>query len=132
MINIYPKQDSNLRSSEDTKTAVMSSLAPTKEKLKIRSVKKLANNGVLIKTTNKDNATRMLQSEKLTAAGLVAGLQGEKRPQVIVYDVPTDTSDKDFLAAIRHQNLEGTDKGKLKEEVKISHRTGNRNADTNN
>ena len=132
VITIYPKDESNLKSSEDTKKAVMSSFAPSKDKLKIRSVKKIANNGVLIETTNKDDATRMLQSGKLTAAGLVAGLPEKKRPRVIIYNVPTDTSDKDFLTALRNQNLAGMDKGKQREEIKISHKTGNRNAEINN
>ena len=86
----------------------------------IQRVKKICNNGVLIETTTREDMERVLNNEKLREESLVTELPGKKRLQMIVYVVPTSISKKDFLAALRQQNLEEMDRGKFKDEVKIS------------
>lgn len=129
VVAIYPRVGSSMKTSDATKETLVSSLAPAKEKLQIRGVKKIANNGVLVETATKEDMERVLKNEKLQAAGLVTGLPAKKRPRIIIYDVPKDHTEKEFLNSLRQQNL-GDDKAQG--EVKISHRTGNKNLDTVN
>ena len=131
VIAIYSKGDSSYKSSEETKVAIMTSMVPVKEKLKIRAVKKIGNNGVLIETTTKEDMTRVIQNEKLNAAGLVARPVAKKRPQIIIYDVPKDISNN-YLSSLRRQNLEGMDKERVKDGVTISHKKDNRDSETSN
>lgn len=66
----------------------MSNIAPIKEKLKIH-VKRISNNAILVETTAKKYLERELKSEKLVATGFATGLLAEKKPMIIIYDVPT-------------------------------------------
>ena len=129
VITVYPKENSHFKSSEDTKAALMTCMVPAK-KLNIRGVKKIANNGVLIETTTKEDMTRALENEKFNVAELVA--PAKKKPQIIIYDVPTNISINDILSALRRQNLERIDEEKVKEGIAMSHKTGKRNSDTTN
>ena len=132
VIAIYPKGDSNYRSSDETKAALVNSMVPVKEKLKIRAVKKIGNNGLLIETTTKEDMTKIIQNEKLKAAGLVAGPVAKKRPQIIIYDVPKEISDNNLLSSLRRQNLEGMDKETVKDGVVILHKKVNKDSETSN
>ena len=127
VITVYPKENSHFKSNEDTKAALMTCMVPAK-KLKIRSFKKIANNGVLIETTTKEDMTIALEIKKFNVAGLVA--PAKKRPQILIYDVPTKISENDILSALMRQNLEGIDEEKVKEGIAMSHKTGKRNSDT--
>lgn len=129
VVAVYPKVGSSMKSSEATKETLVTNLAPAKEKLQIRGVKKIANNGVLVETATKEDMKRVLKNEKLQAAGLVTGLPAKKKPKIIVYDVPNDITEKEFLSSLRQQNLNNA---KSSDEVKISHKTGNRSAETSN
>ncbi|KAK1134261.1 hypothetical protein K0M31_012043 [Melipona bicolor] len=77
-----------MKTSDATKETLISSLASAKEKLKIRGVKKIANNGVLVEIATKEDLERVLKSKNLQAAGFVTGLPAKKKPRIIVYDVP--------------------------------------------
>ena len=74
---------------------------------------------------------RVIKNEKLEA-GLVVGLPTKKRPMLIVYDVPAQLDEEEFLAALRQQNLENLSWAKFKEEVRLFHKTGTRNQITDN
>lgn len=76
---------------------------------------------------------RVLKNEKLLAAGLVTGLPAKKKPQIIVYDIPNDLKEEEFLTSLRQQNLNSVGKDKPQEDVRISHNgTGNRSSGTAN
>ena len=132
VIAIYPKGGSIYKSSDETKAALVISMVPVKEKLKIRAVKKIGNNGLLIETTTKEDMTKIIQNERLKAAGLVAGPVAKKRPQIIIYDVPKEISDNNLLSSLRRQNLEGMDKETVKDGVVILHKKVNKDSETSN
>ena len=132
VIAVYPKENSKIKSSEETKAALMSCMVPVKEKLKIRGVKGIANNGILIETTTKEDVTRVLENKKLNVAGLVAGPPAKKRPQIIIYDAPANISENDILYALRRQNLQGIEKKIVTEGIEISHKTGKKDSETTN
>lgn len=53
VVAIYPSSESKIKSSEDTKATLMANIRPEKEMIKIRGVKKISNNGVLVETSSK-------------------------------------------------------------------------------
>ncbi|KAK9304222.1 hypothetical protein QLX08_004382 [Tetragonisca angustula] len=106
-------------------TTLISSIASVKET--IREIRRISNNGVLVGTTSKVHMKLILKNEKLQATGLITGQPAEKRPMVITYDVSTNFSGKEFLSSLCQQNLDSTQKSKFQKEVKLSHKTGNRN-----
>ena len=132
VVAIYPRAGSSMKSSDATKETLVTSLAPAKEKLQIRGVKKISNNGVLVETATKEDMERVLKSDNLQAAGLVTGLPAKKKPRVIVYDVPNVLSESEFLTSLRQQNLNTSANEKPHDAVRISHKTGSRNPETAN
>ena len=129
---ISPRDGSSLTSSEATKEVLMENLAPAKEKIRISGLKKISNNRVVVETTTKEEMERVLKNEKLQEAGLVAGIPAKKRPMIIVYDVPAQLNEEEFLAALRQQNLQNLSRAKFKEEVRLSHKTGTKDQTTDN
>ena len=111
-----------MKSSDATKETLVTSLAPAKEKLNIRGVKKLSNNGVLVETATKEDMERVLKSENLHAAALVTGLPAKKKSRIIIYDVPKDLTEKEFLSSLRLQKLNSSGKEKPQDEMIISHK----------
>ncbi|XP_053997451.1 uncharacterized protein LOC128886530 [Hylaeus anthracinus] len=132
VITIYPAENNKAENSEETKMKLMANLLPAKEKLKIRSIRKISNNGVLIETETKDDLDRVLHNNKLSAIGLTAGLPTKKRPKMIIYDVPKHLSEKEITTAIKHQNLEHISKNSYIDEFKLLFKTGDRNKETVN
>lgn len=132
VVTIYPKNDSKMSSSEETKVAIMSSFLPAKEKLKIRNVRKISNRGVLIETATKDDMNTVLHSDKLDSAGLTASLPSRKNPRMVISSIPKEMEEKELLNSIRQQNLKNFSKSKFTEELKLSFRTGDRRRDVVN
>lgn len=132
IVTVYPKEDSKINSSEETKAAIMSSFLPAKEKLRIRNVRKISNKGVLIETATKDDMNTVLLSKKLDSAGLTANLPSKRSPRMIISNIPKEMEEKELLAAIRQQNLKDFSKTKFAEEFTLSFRTGNRKRDVVN
>ena len=79
----------------------MENLAPAKQKLRISGLKKISNNWVVVETTTKEELDQVLKNEKLQAAGRISGLPTKKRPMLIVYDVPAQLDEEEFLAERR-------------------------------
>ena len=75
----------------------MENLAPAKQKLRISGLKKISNNRVVVETTIKQEIDRVLKNEKLHAASRISGLP-TKRPMLIMYDVPAQLDEEEFLA----------------------------------
>lgn len=110
----------------------MGSFKPTTDKLKIRNLRKVKNNGILIETETKNDLIQILQSKKLEEAGLKAGLPSKMQPRVIIFDVPRDYSENMLTEAIHLQNAEGISKQKLNNELKLIFKTGDKTKDTVN
>ncbi|XP_076685800.1 uncharacterized protein LOC143377883 [Andrena cerasifolii] len=126
VVTVYPKDNTKFNNSEETKMAIMSSVLPAKEKLKIRNVRKINNNGILIETATKDDLNTVLNSGKLDSAGLMASHPTRKRPRMIISNIPKEMEDKDLLTAIKQQNLKKISKTKFAEDFKLSFKTGDR------
>ncbi|KAI4472915.1 hypothetical protein M0802_016426 [Mischocyttarus mexicanus] len=124
VVAIYQVSEKNAINSDETKTVVLNTIVPTKEKLQICSVRKIANKGILVETRTKEDLERVIKSEKLQAAGLKTEVPSKKKPLLIVYNVPKETTDKEFLTGLKKQNCGESQDSKMFEKVTISHRTG--------
>ncbi|KAI4475454.1 hypothetical protein M0802_015152, partial [Mischocyttarus mexicanus] len=126
VVAIYPNDDEKTADSEETKGVVFRTLVPSKEKLKILSVKKISNKGILVATKTQEDLARITRSEKLKAAGLKTEVPSKKKPLLIVFGVNKEMTDKEFLQSLRKQNLEKVHNAQNLEPAVISHRTGRR------
>lgn len=99
MITVFPVEGTSRSSSDQTKEKVMGSIKPVTEKLKIRNLRKIRNNGVLIETETREDLALILKSRELEEAGLKAGLPNKRLPRIIVYDVPRNLDEGSMAEA---------------------------------
>jgi hypothetical protein len=80
--------------------------------------------GVVLELKDEESMRKLMASEGIKNAGLVATPLEARRPEVRVYDVPKGMSDEEILKDVTELNLEpGKDWGS---EVKIGHRLNQR------
>lgn len=132
IVTVFPQEESDIKSSDDTKSVIYSNVIPTKDKLKIRNVRKINNNGILVETETAQDLENVLKNEKLQSAGLKVGLPIKKRPKMIIYSVPRELEEKEIIAAIHQQNLEEVPEAKLNSELRLMFKTGQKDKDTVN
>ncbi|KAI4472549.1 hypothetical protein M0802_016715 [Mischocyttarus mexicanus] len=76
--------------------------------------------------TEAEDLDRVIKSEKLHAAGLKVEVPSKKKPLLIVYGVPKETTDKEFLSGLKKQNSKESKTTEFFDTIRISHRTGDR------
>lgn len=130
VITVFPGENSKIADSDETKRAIISSVAPTKDKLRIVNLRKISNKGVLIETKTEEDLKTVLGNSKLKAAGLMAGLPAKVNPRILIKNLPKDLQEKEISAAVRHQNLDNYPKDKLQDHFKLSFKTGPRDRET--
>ncbi|CAK9816236.1 Uncharacterized 50 kDa protein in type I retrotransposable element R1DM [Anthophora plagiata] len=123
LITVYPAKNSAIKDSEETKKAIVNSMAPAQEKVKIRNVRNVNNKGVLIETETPEDLQNLMKNSKLATAGLKVGLP-QKKPRMIIHNVPLDKEDDEILKAIHDQNLEKLPSSKFAENFKLAFKTG--------
>ncbi|CAK9820511.1 Uncharacterized 50 kDa protein in type I retrotransposable element R1DM [Anthophora quadrimaculata] len=126
VITVYPAENSTIKDSEETKKAIVGSMIPAKEKLKIRNVRKINNKGILIETQTPEDLQNLLKSQKLETAGLKVGLPPRKKPRMIIYSIPTDKQDSEIMKAIHNQNFENLTTEKFAEDFILAFKTGDK------
>lgn len=132
IVTVFPEQESKIADSEETKKAIISSMAPTKEKLRIVNVRKINNKGVLIETKTEEDLKNVIANDKLKAAGLTVGIPAKLRPKIIIKNVPSALQEKEILSAVRHQNLDTYSKEKFNENFKLAFKTGAKEKEVTN
>lgn len=126
VVTVYPAEGTLINTSDQTKERVMGSIKPVTEKLKIRNLRKIRNNGVLIETETREDLTLILKSKKLEEAGLKAGLPNKLLPRIIIYDVPRELGVDSLAEAIHSQNADSMDRQTFSKEFKLIFKTGNK------
>ncbi|KAL0833096.1 hypothetical protein ABMA28_001206 [Loxostege sticticalis] len=133
-IAIYPTD--KMKSSDDTKTLVQKIIQPDQMKLHVRSLRKTKNGGVIISTDTKDDIQKLKQSAQLTTSGLTLDEPHKRKPRIVVVGVPSSMQEKDVFNCIYQQNLADRLDGMTPEiflkSVKLSHKSGKKDADTCN
>lgn len=132
VVTVFPVEGTSIANSDQTKERVMGSIKPVTEKLKIRNLRKIRNNGVLIETETREDLELILKSKKLEEAGLKAGLPNKMLPRLIIYDVPRDLSEDSLVEAMHMQNADFMNKLQFNKEFKLVFKTGNKKKDVVN
>jgi hypothetical protein len=95
-------------SAEATRLALIKSLDPRKVGIQVSRVTKRRDNSIAITLPNKLQATKLMTSGQIKSSGLVAALMTERRPRVLIYDLPgigkSAEEEAQILEAIVEQN----------------------------
>ncbi|KAL0839334.1 hypothetical protein ABMA28_016073 [Loxostege sticticalis] len=133
-IAIYPTD--KMKSSDDTKTLVQKIIHPDQMKLHVRGLRKTKNGGVIISTDTKDDIQKLKQSAQLTTSGLTLDEPHKRKPRIVVVGVPSSMQEKEVFNCIYQQNLadmlDGMTLEIFQKSVKLSHKSGKKDADTCN
>ncbi|XP_061942810.1 uncharacterized protein LOC133667561 [Apis cerana] len=112
--------------SEKTKEAVLKIVSPVAEKLKVKHIKKISGNGILVETAGQKDLTTLLKYRKLREAGFVVNVPAKKCPRVIIYDISRANNDEEIMKALIEQNLETNTKEMFRRQVRLAFKTGDR------
>ncbi|XP_050551771.1 uncharacterized protein LOC126911026 [Spodoptera frugiperda] len=133
-VAIYPEDKS--KSSEETKTLVQKIIRPEQMKLHVRGLRKTKNGGVIISTDTKDDIEKLKQSEQLTKSGFTIDEHRKRNPRVVVIGVPSAMQENEVFNCLYHQNiadkLQNCDLEMFLASVKLSHKSGKKDAETCN
>lgn len=132
LVKIMPENTEVYDSSDKTKEKVQQLITPNDVNLRVRNLRRIQGNGILVETANKDNIEALLVSEKLKKAGLSVGVPQKKNPRVIIYDVPVMESDDRLFKAIVDQNSNEEEGRKIRQQAKIAFKTGAKDKNSNN
>lgn len=133
-IAIYPQD--KLKTSDETKNLVQKIISPEQMKLQVRGLRKTKNGGVIISTETKADIEKLKQSVQLTTSGFTVDEPHKRRPRIIVIGVPASLSEDEVLQCIYEQNLAEKLPSMTRESfmtsIKLSHKSGKRDAETCN
>ncbi|XP_063391292.1 uncharacterized protein LOC134676842 [Cydia fagiglandana] len=133
-VAIYPTD--KMKSSEETKNLVQKIINPEKMKLHVRAVRKVKNGGVIISTDSKDDITKLKEQVQNTSADLTINEPQKRKPRIVVVGVPSALQDQEVLNCIYEQNLadnlQDVSLEKFLTSIKLSHKSGKKNAETCN
>ncbi|GBN68075.1 hypothetical protein AVEN_275503-1 [Araneus ventricosus] len=102
---VYPKDDNT--SSEETKSTLYSSIAPSKLNIGVKNVKKVQNGGVAVERSSEEQLKKIMNeinSNPTLQGKMEARTPVKKNPKVIVYDVEDSMSKEIFLETFCFQN----------------------------
>ena len=123
LIKIMPENTELYNSSDETKEKVQELITPNDVNLKVRNLRRIQGNGILVETGNKENIEALLASEKLKRADLSVGIPQKKNPRVIIYDAPVMENDDRLFKAIIDQNANEEEGRKIRQQIKIAFKT---------
>lgn len=133
-VAIYPSD--NTKTSEETKNLVQKIVCPEEMKLKVRGLRKIRNGGVIISTETKDDIQKLKQTVERSTTGLTVDEPQKRKPRILIIGVPTDMAEKEVFKCIYEQNIVDILPTLTKETfltaVKLSHKSGKRDADSCN
>lgn len=133
-VAIYPSD--NLKSSDETKTLVQKIISPEQMKLHVRGLRKTKNGGVIISTETKDDIEKLRQSTQLTKSGLTVDEPYKRKPRVVIIGVPSTMQENEVFTCLYNQNLaeklQDCSLESFLSSIKLSHKSGKRDAETCN
>nr|XP_049707729.1 uncharacterized protein LOC126056927 [Helicoverpa armigera] len=133
-VAIYPRDST--KTSEDTKNFVQKIVCPEEMKLKVRGLRKIRNGGVIISTETKDDIQKLKQTVERSTSGLTVDEPRKRKPRIVIIGVPTDMAEIEVFKCIYEQNivdkLPNLTKDAFLSSIKLSHKSGKRDADSCN
>lgn len=133
-VAIYPHN--KLQSSEDTKSLVQKIIRPEQMKLHVRGLRKTRNGGVIISTESKDDIEKLKSLDQIKNSGLTLDEPFKRKPRVVIVGVPSSMPEKEVFTCLYNQNiadvLQDFTQDKFLGEIKLSHKSGKKDAETCN
>nr|XP_049706073.1 uncharacterized protein LOC126056580 [Helicoverpa armigera] len=133
-VAIYPSD--HTKTSEETKNLVQKIVCPEEMKLKVRGLRKTRNGGVIISTETKDDMLKVKETVERSTSALTVDEPQKRKPRIIIIGVPTDMVEKEVFKSIYDQNivdkLPTLTKDTFLTSIKLSHKSGKRDADSCN
>ena len=83
---------------------IMKAIDPVKRNLHINSMRKMKNGGISLQMADQEGLDKVLNTKDLEKAGLRIVVPTKRRPRLILYDMPSDISEREGLEAIYGQN----------------------------
>ncbi|KAF9810154.1 hypothetical protein SFRURICE_012187 [Spodoptera frugiperda] len=133
-VAIYPKNKQT--SSDETKSPRTEIICPEQIKLQVRGLRKTRNGGVIISTESKADIEKVKKSMQTTNSGLTVDEPQKRQQRVVIIGVPSSMQEMEVFTCLYNQNLAE----KLQEcsletflsSIKLSHKSGKKDADTCN
>ncbi|CAL1672364.1 unnamed protein product [Lasius platythorax] len=117
--------------SEQVKEKVMRDVSKSLN-VRVKAVRKTRSGGVAIETVSESKLKRLAECAKFGDAGLKVEMPQKIGPKVIVYDVPNELTNDDFMKEM-YENLKGRVKeDEFKERVRIVSRNSKKDATCGN
>lgn len=116
-------------SSEVTKGKLRALITPKEENLIFKNLRRIQGNGVLLETLSRENIESSLSSEKLRKPGLMVEIPPKKHPRFIIYNVPKMDCGNAIIETIISQNANNEEKSKLRQQMRVAFKTGERSKD---
>lgn len=135
VVIIRPSEAMKCKSSDDTKKEVMKFIDPKRDKIHVKNLRKIRDNGILIETESKYDLAKIATSADLKKHGFKIERPGKKEPRILIYDVQSSLTEQEIKDAIFEQNpdlVEGMEKSTFDTELKLQFRVGKRREDLTN
>lgn len=124
---VYPKPESKLQTSEETKDSVQKAIKPTQLGIQIRRLSKIRNGGIALELPR--TQVRAV-AEKLNET-LSTHVPKKKLPKIKIFEVPTTKeSDVAVQESIRKQNFPGTEEREFHCNIKPVYKVGRKHNPT--
>lgn len=87
-VMIIPSDVKVSGSSEKIKKTILKIISSVTEKLKVKNVKRISGNGILVETAGQKDFATFLGNQRSKEAGFVIGALAKKSSRIIIYDIP--------------------------------------------
>lgn len=101
-----PEAADQMKTSEQTKEALMKAIDPANDGFQIVGVKKTARSGVFLRVSNEEQLQKLKSAEAIKKAGIRLEKPKGRQPRIIIKDVPK-LEDEEFIRCLYNQNIEG-------------------------
>ncbi|KMQ93191.1 golgin subfamily a member 4-like protein [Lasius niger] len=130
---VIKAKDANVKmSSEQVKEKVMREVSKSLN-VRVKAVRKTRSGGAAIETVSESELSKLTECAKFGDVGLKVEIPQKIGPKVIVYDVPNELTNDDFMREMYEKNVKGrVNEGVFKERVRIVSRNSKRNATCGN
>ncbi|KAJ2937436.1 hypothetical protein O0L34_g18627 [Tuta absoluta] len=106
---IYPATDSAMKTSDETKKALQEAVNPSVEGLKIQSLRRVGNSGVMVRTTTKEAAARL---KEVVPPSLRVAEPHSRLPRVALRYLRADLTGEQIVDELYRVNFLGESRNK--------------------
>jgi len=128
VVMIRVKDKNAKMTSEQVKDKVMRDVSKTLN-VRVKAVRKIRSGGIAIETASENKLRKLVECGKFNEIGLKVEFPRKIGPKLIVYDVPNEMMNEEFMSEMYDKNLKGrVTLNEFKERVKIINRNSRKGA----